>query len=171
MTATNQLSLADRNGLNAPFAALHHVALVTNDMEATVAFYKDVLGCDIAMAHRLDREDNVRHYFITVAPNTVFAFFEFPDAERPEFMEATMPKSNRHLDHVDFYVNSMDDMRALEAKLEEAGVPIKRTIGGDSIFFPDPNNIVIQVNTGPAGGKEPWPIHDDPDPAYVPPGK
>jgi catechol 2,3-dioxygenase-like lactoylglutathione lyase family enzyme len=165
MTSTgNRLSLADRNGLKAPFAALHHVALVTNDMEATVRFYRDVLGSEIAMAHRQGERD-VRHYFITVAPNTVFAFFEFPEAEMPEWQEATRPKSGRHLDHVDFYVESIDDVRRWEQRLTEHNVPIKRTIGGDSIFFHDPNNIVIQLSVGPTD-KEPWPILDDPDPAY-----
>src|SRR5690606_27115848 len=90
MTATDQLALPDRFGLKAPFAALHHVALVTNDMEATLRFYRDVLGSEIAMAHR-QGEHNVRHYFITVAPNTVFAFFEFPDAELPEYLPPTKP--------------------------------------------------------------------------------
>jgi catechol 2,3-dioxygenase-like lactoylglutathione lyase family enzyme len=165
MTSTgNRLSLADRNGLKAPFAALHHVALVTNDMEATVRFYRDVLGSEIAMAHRQGERD-VRHYFITVAPNTVFAFFEFPEAEMPEWQEATRPKSGRHLDHVDFYVESIDDVRRWEQRLTEHNVPIKRTIGGDSIFFHDPNNIVIQLSVGPTD-KEPWPILDDPEPAY-----
>lgn len=160
----NQLALADRHGLKAPFAALHHVALVTNDMEATVTFYRDVLGSEIAMAHR-QGANNVRHYFITVAPNTVFAFFEFSDAETPEWIEATRPKSNRHLDHVDFYVESRDDIDRWTARLEEHNIPIKRTIGGDSIFFQDPNNMVIQLSVGPED-KEPFPIHDDPDPAY-----
>ncbi len=165
MTSTsNRLSLPDRAGLNAPFAALHHVALVTNDMEATVKFYRDILGSEIAMAHR-QGEHNVRHYFITVAPNTVFAFFEFPDAEMPEWMEATRWKSGRHLDHVDFYVESVDDIRHWEQRLTEHGVDIKRTIGGDSIFFRDPNNMVIQLSVAPEGN-EPWPILDDPDPAY-----
>jgi len=41
--------------------------MVTNDMEKTVAFYRDVLGSEIAMAHRTGNEE-VRHYFITVAP-------------------------------------------------------------------------------------------------------
>jgi catechol 2,3-dioxygenase-like lactoylglutathione lyase family enzyme len=163
-SAGNRLSLPDRAGLKAPFAALHHVALVTNDMEKTVKFYRDVLGSEIAMAHRQgDRQ--VRHYFITVAPNTVFAFFEFPEAKMPEWLEATRPKSGRHLDHVDFYVESIDDIRYWEQRLSEHGIAIKRTIGGDSIFFHDPNNIVIQLTVGPQD-KEPWPILDDPEPAY-----
>ena len=77
------LAMPGQTALNAPFGSLHHVALVTNDMKKTVAFYRDVLGSEVAMGHRLPRTGNERHYFITVAPTTVFAFFEFPDAEMP----------------------------------------------------------------------------------------
>ena len=94
--ATTQQTItkaADQNGLPSPFAALHHVAVVTNDMKKTVAFYRDVLGSAVAMGHRLDRPGHERHYFITVAPNTVFAFFEFPDAELPAYKDATLPST------------------------------------------------------------------------------
>src|SRR5690606_33805343 len=103
MTSTANFVVPDANGLKSPFVNLHHVALVTNDMEATVAFYRDVLGSEIAMAHR-QGPHNVRHYFITVAPNAVFAFFEFPDAEMPELLPATQPKSGRSLDHICLWV-------------------------------------------------------------------
>lgn len=74
------LALPDRCGLKAPFAAIHHIVLVTNDMKRTVAFYRDVLGVEIALSHHVWATDHRRHYFITVAPNTVFAFFENPDS-------------------------------------------------------------------------------------------
>ena len=70
---------------------LHHVALVTNDMKKTVAFYRDVLGGEVVMAHRMPRPGNERHYFISVTPQAVFAFFEFPDAELPTHKGATLP--------------------------------------------------------------------------------
>ncbi len=73
----------ERDGLKAPFASVHHVALVTNDMKKTVAFYRDVLGSEVALGHRMPRPGTERHYMITVAPGTVFAFFEFPDANPP----------------------------------------------------------------------------------------
>ena len=167
MTATNQLSLADRHRLNAPFAALHHVALVTNDMEATVRFYRDVLGSEIAMAHR-QGEHNVRHYFITVAPNTVFAFFEFPDAEMPEYLPPTKPKSGRSLDHLSFFLESMDDLDAWKAKLAGHGIEYSSMeVPGmvSAIFFPDPSNIVIELMVVPDGGFN-FPMLDDPEPAY-----
>jgi catechol 2,3-dioxygenase-like lactoylglutathione lyase family enzyme len=167
MTATNQMALPDRAGLKAPFAALHHVALVTNDMEATVKFYRDILGSEIAMAHR-QGEHNVRHYFITVAPNTVFAFFEFPDAEMPEHLPPTKPKSGRSLDHISFFLNSLEELEAWKQKLEGHSIDYNgMEVPGmvSAIFFPDPNNIVIELMVVPEGGFN-FPMLDDPEPAY-----
>jgi catechol 2,3-dioxygenase-like lactoylglutathione lyase family enzyme len=164
MTATTPLSLPDHSGLKSPFAALHHVALVTNDMEKTVAFYRDVLGSEIAMAHRMNREGEERHYFITMAPNVVFAFFEFPDAELPEPLPATMPKSGRSLDHICFHVPSLEDWQEWKSRLTNAGVEVHDAGGRASFFFNDPNNIVIEVAVGSTNPG--FPIHDDPKPAY-----
>ena len=166
MTATNQLSMADRYGLKAPFAALHHVALVTNDMKATVDFYRDVLGSEIAMAHRTGAGG--RHYFITVAPNTVFAFFEFPDAEMPEYLPPTQPKSGRSLDHISFFLNSSDELDAWKKKLDGLEIEYSTMEVSEmvrAIFFPDPNNIVIELMVVPDGGFN-FPMLDDPEPAY-----
>ncbi len=160
------LSLPDREGLRAPFAMLHHVAVVTNDMPKTVAFYRDVLGSEVALAHRLDRPDAPRHYFITMAPNCVFAFFEFPEATLPEFQEATIRKTGRSLDHVCFMVPTAADLAAWHERLTRAGVPIHDYAPGGTLFFPDPNNIVIQISVAPPGGTMGFPVHDDPDPAY-----
>lgn len=165
----NPLSLPDRDGMAAPFSMLHHVAVVTNDMAKTVAFYRDVLGSEVAMAHRLSRADAPRHYFITVAPNCVFAFFEFTEAEMPPFMEATVRKSGRSLDHICFFVPTAADLAAWHERLTAAGVPIHGHEPGNTLFFPDPNNIVIQISVAPPGGKMGFPVHGDPDPAYAPP--
>jgi len=165
MSTTSRLSLPDRDGLKSPFAMLHHVAMITNDMEATVAFYRDVLGSEIALAHRLDREDEARHYFITVAPNCVFAFFEFTDAELPEFQEATLHKSGRHLDHICFFVESAEELDGWYERVTAAGVPVHGYAPGSNLFFPDPNNIIFQVSVGKPGPMG-FPVHDDPRPAY-----
>lgn len=159
------LSLPDRDGLASPFAMLHHVALITNDMPRTVAFYRDVLGSQIALAHRLDRDDQARHYFITVAPNCVFAFFEYPDATVPEFQEATTPKTGRHLDHICFFVDSAEELDAWHAKVSAAGVPVHGYSPGSNLFFPDPNNIIFQISVGMHGPMG-FPIESDPQPAY-----
>jgi catechol 2,3-dioxygenase-like lactoylglutathione lyase family enzyme len=171
MTSQSTYSLPDKNGLAAPFAALHHVALVTNDMEATVAFYRDVLGSEVAMAHRVPRPDNARHYFITVAPNTVFAFFEFPEAELPAYEPPTMPKTGRALDHISFFVENEQQLDEWKQKLDGLGIDYTEMHNPGmvrAIFFPDPNNIVIEIMVELGDGMR-FPIHADPEPAYQPP--
>ncbi len=163
------LSLPDRSGLKSPFGMLHHVALVTNDMAKTVAFYRDVLGSEIAMAHRMPRAGNERHYFITVAPNTVFAFFEFPDAVMPAHKEATLPSTGRSLDHICFAVENREQFDAWYARLTAAKVdnlsPVRQMgPGTTAFFFSDPNGIVLEVML--TGDGMHFPMHGDPDPAY-----
>ncbi len=161
--------LPDRSGLRSPFAALHHVALVTNDMKKTVAFYRDVLGAEVAMGHRLGREGNERHYFITVAPNTVFAFFEFPNAELPAYKEATLPSTGRALDHIAFFAENDAQFDMWYARLAAKGVanlsPLRDMGFVRAFFFADPNGIVLEVMAEKDGGMH-FPVLGDPDPAY-----
>jgi catechol 2,3-dioxygenase-like lactoylglutathione lyase family enzyme len=163
------LNLPDRNGLKSPFASLHHVALVTNDMKKTVAFYRDVLGSEVAMGHRIPRPGNHRHYFITVAPNTVFAFFEFPDAEMPEYKDATLPSTGRSLDHIAFFAADDAQFDGWYQRLQEANVahlsPVRDMGFVRAYFFADPNGIVLEVMAEKGPGMR-FPILDDPDPAY-----
>ncbi len=128
-TSASPLARLDRNGLKAPFAALHHVALITNDMAKTVAFYRDVLGSEMAMSHRMPRDANERHYFITVAPNVVFAFFEFPDAEVPEYQPPMIHKTGRAFDHVAFLVPDEAAFTAMYTRLHGAGGQPERDPG------------------------------------------
>jgi catechol 2,3-dioxygenase-like lactoylglutathione lyase family enzyme len=166
MTSATTFVVPDASGLKSPFINLHHVALVTNDMQRTVAFYRDVLGSEIAMAHRTG-DEYVRHYFITVAPNTVFAFFEFPEAEMPELLPATRPKSGRSLDHICLWVEDEVAWDRFHDHLVSHSIDVTRAEGRKSLFFSDPNNIVIEVTH--ASWKPGYPLHDDPDPAYEPP--
>jgi len=159
----------DANGLQSPFAAIHHVALVTNDMKKTVAFYRDVLGSQVAMGHRLPRAGNERHYFITVAPNTMFAFFEFPDAELPAHKDATLASTGRALDHIAFFAGSNEQFDTWYQRLTEAKVahlsPIRDMGIVRAFFFDDPNGITLEVMAGKGEGMH-FPVLDDPDPAY-----
>ena len=159
----------------APFASLHHVALVTNDMKKTVAFYRDLLGGEVVMAHRMPRPGNERHYFIRVTPAAVFAFFEFPDAELPAHKEATLPSTGRALDHIAFFAPSEAAFAEWYSRLEAADVAHLTSIrtmgiGIRAFFFTDPNGIVLEVMSPPPSGDPArfpaTPILDDPDPAY-----
>lgn len=168
-TAQPALALPDRWGLKAPFTAIHHVALVTNDMKKTVAFYRDILGAQIAMSHRLSGSDRRRHYFITVAPNTVFAFFETPEAELPAYQPPIQPKTGRALDHIAFFVESEAALEAWHACLRSQVSHLSeiQTLHDmvRAFFFADLNGIVLEVMAETPKGLD-FPSLGDPDPAY-----
>ena len=175
MDSVASATTCEQASANGPFAALHHVALVTNDMKKTVAFYRDVLGGQVLLAHRMPRPGNERHYFISVTPSTVFAFFEFPDAELPAYKDATLPSTGRALDHIAFFAPSEEKFNEWYRRLGEAGVAQlgavrSMGIGIRAFFFADPNGIVLEVMSPPASGDTSrFPataILDDPDPAY-----
>ena len=156
----------DRFGVRAPFKAPHHIALVTNDMAKTVAFYRDVLGAEVAMTHRMPRDGRERHYFITIAENTVLAFFEFPDAELPEFVPPTRKKTGRALDHLAFFVEDRKTLDAWHDYLTDKVDNLTEILDLDLVhafFFSDPNGIVLEV-MAEQEGKMQFPQYHDGDP-------
>ena len=163
------LTLPDRWGLKAPFAAVHHVALVTNDMSKTVSFYCDVLGAQVAMSHRLPGGDGRRHYFITIAPNTVLAFFETPDAELPAYQPPIKAKSGRALDHIAFFVENDAVLETWHARLQGKVNHLSEIVNLEGMvrafFFADPNGIVLEVMAETSKGFA-FPSLNDPAPAY-----
>lgn len=167
-SAQQPLALPDRWGLKAPFAAVHHIALVTNNMKKTVDFYRDVLGAQIAMSHRMPAGDGRRHYFITVAPNTVLAFFETPEAQLPPYQPPIRAKTGRALDHIAFFVEDDAALEAWHTRLQgqvDNLSPINDLGLVRAFFFSDPNGIVLEVMAETEKGMQ-FPSLDDPDPAY-----
>ena len=61
---------------------INHLAMVTNDMEKTVRFYRDVMGFPLVGAIGNDPNGlRARHYFFETGPNSTIAFFEWEGAE------------------------------------------------------------------------------------------
>ena len=64
---------------------VHHLALTTNDMDATVRFYHGVLGMRIVATIATD---SFRHYFFEIGPGATVAFFEFSGVDVGTHREA-----------------------------------------------------------------------------------
>src|SRR3954465_11450417 len=59
------------------WSGINHLALVTNDMDATVRFYHGVLGARLAAPVGTPE---FRPYFFDFGPHCTVAFFEYADA-------------------------------------------------------------------------------------------
>ena len=58
---------------------INHMVLLTNDMEKTVRFYRDLLGFQlVAAVGNVPGGYPHRHYFFEVGADTTLAFMEWP---------------------------------------------------------------------------------------------
>src|SRR5438105_13413029 len=76
---------------------VHHLALCTDDMKATVDFYVDVLGMPLVHAMKVPPGlgtgpgnrgnppyEEIRHYFFDMGNDSLLAFFEIPRGAQPK---------------------------------------------------------------------------------------
>ncbi len=125
---------------------INHLAFITEDMEKTIRFYRDLLGMELesGIGH-----DGYRHYFFRLGQAQV-AFFEYEGA-RPMVRKFHGAKTQEPLgfDHVSFTVASREGLFALKDKLEAAGVEVSGAVDHGiiwSIYFFDHNNIPLEVS-------------------------
>ena len=153
---------------------INHMAMVTNDMEKTVRFYRDIMGFPLVAA--IGGNPNglrARHYFFETGPNSTIAFFERASAEdfhKPAGLEAA---GRIQFDHVSFDVETEDELLDLQTRLNDAGQEVTTVIDHNfihSIYFHDFSGIALEASvwitnpTGKAPDHSNKNIFNDPNP-------
>ena len=97
MTATEEAT--GEHATTPAWSGINHLALITNDMDATVRFYHGVLGAPIAATVGTPE---FRHYFFEFGPQCTVAFFEYANLSIEPFTKpAGVPDPRAtQLDHV-----------------------------------------------------------------------
>ena len=112
------------------YQGINHVALVTNDMDQTVRFYRDVLGMRVVVTFARDINGQpVRHYFFMLDAASCLSFFEFPGVELPPRKDAGIPASGRQFDHVSIGVDSEQKLLEIQERARKAGMQVCRYAG------------------------------------------
>ncbi len=132
------------------YQGVNHLAMVTNDMEKTVRFYRDVLGMDVVgtIGGEVGGKP-MRHYFFSLGTGSCIAFFEWTDVELPASKPSGEPASGRQFDHVSIGVESEEDLLGLQKRARAAGVPASDLVDHGamrSIYFEDPNGISLEFS-------------------------
>ncbi|MDB5872853.1 MAG: Glyoxalase/bleomycin resistance protein/dioxygenase [Ramlibacter sp.] len=132
---------------------MHHLALCTNNMEETVRFWTQVLGCPVVTTLHLPPVDpfagltwgdlaDKKHYFFDIGNGDRIAFFDLKD-ETPE----TKNKGFAH--HVALGVQSEPALLDAKKHLESHGVKVSDVIDHlfcKSIYFSDPNGVYMEYS-------------------------
>ena len=133
------------------FKGINHLALVTEDMDKTVRFYRDVLGMPL-VATTGNQPDlyPYRHYFFALGEGNTIAFFEWPGMVEEFHKPAGTPVRGRvQFDHVSFNVENEEALLELKTRLEQNKVEVTRVVDHriiHSIYFTDPNGIALEAS-------------------------
>lgn len=127
---------------------VNHLALITNDMDATVRFYDGVLGMRL-VAHL--GNESFRHYFFECGPQNTIAFFEYARHPVDAFAKpAGIPDPRAvQFDHLSFNVADERALESMQARLKEHGCEVTDVIDHGfvrSIYFTDPNGIALEAS-------------------------
>jgi catechol 2,3-dioxygenase-like lactoylglutathione lyase family enzyme len=133
---------------NPRWRGINHLALVTNDMDATVRFYHGVLGAPLVATIGTS---GFRHYFFDFGPEQTLAFFEYRDIEVEEFAKPAGVPDPRAMqfDHLSFNLPDEHALEALRDRLQEHGCEVTEVVDHDimrSIYFTDPNGIALEAS-------------------------
>ena len=140
MAVEPQQILTSKGGATGKLVGISHLAMMCKDMDATVRFYRDVLGLRIIATNgaaplmRRDSEVPIfrRQYFMEMPNGDGVTFYEIPDS--PDVREVSPPIGNLwpgetedpetpcKLDHFAFSVATREDLDWFANRLTEAGV-------------------------------------------------
>jgi len=129
------------------YTGINHLAMVTGDMDATIRFWRDLLGMRLVtgLGH-----PGYRHYFFEITGHDMIAFFEWPGVEPIDEKDHGFPvKGKAAFDHISFEVAGEDDLWELKDKFEAADVWCSEVVDHGfihSIYTFDPNNIAIEFS-------------------------
>lgn len=136
-----------------PTRGVDHLALVTDDMPATMDFYTRVLGMQLVHVRRVpfapDRGqppyDDLRHYFFNMGGDQLLAFFEYPGD-----VAWTDRDHLGGMQHIAFNVKR-EELDDLVEHVRTCGVDVAGPFSlGDrfwSAYFYDPNGIRLELAT------------------------
>ncbi len=131
----------------AKYTGINHLAMATGDMDATVRFWRDLLGMRLVAG--LGRP-GYRHYFFEISGHDMIAFFEWEGVEKGQLKDHGVPvKGPFTFDHVSIEVESDHDLWEIKDKLEAADIWVSEVIDHGfihSIYAFDPNNIPIEFS-------------------------
>ncbi|MGD1218662.1 VOC family protein [Streptomyces krungchingensis] len=123
---------------------VHHVALLSSDVERTVRFYQGVLGFPLTeMIENRDYKGST-HFFFDLGHGNLLAFFDFPGLDLGPYQEVL-----GGLHHLAISVDP-DTWRQLRERLDAAGVEYAEE-SSTSVYFRDPDGVRVELLAEPLG--------------------
>jgi len=127
---------------------VHHLALITTDMDRTVRFYHGVLGARLVITIATP---SFRHYFFEFDQGNTVAFFEYIGQPVESYAKpAGVPYPQAaQFDHLSLALADEDALLRLRDRLKEHNCEVTDVVDHGtlrSIYFSDPNGIALEAS-------------------------
>lgn len=123
---------------------LHHVALLSSDVERTVRFYQGILGFPLTEIFENRDYRGSNHFFFDIGNGNLLAFFDFPGLDLGPYAEVL-----GGLHHLAISVEP-EKWELAKQRLDEEGVEYLLE-SGTSIYFRDPDGARVELIADPLG--------------------
>ncbi len=120
---------------------VHHLVLISSDLDATVAFYTQVLNMRLVKVV-VNRDDPTStHIFLDMGGGNLLAFFDFP-----EHGAAPVVRGIGAMHHVALKATP-EQYKALFARLKTQGIDysLHGSEQAGSVYIRDPDNALIEI--------------------------
>lgn len=120
---------------------VHHLVLISSDLEATVRFYTQVLNMRLVKVVENRDDPTSTHIFLDMGGGNMLAFFDFP-----EHGDAPVVRGIGAMHHVALKA-SASQYKALFTRLKEQGIEhsLHGTEEAGSVYLRDPDNALIEI--------------------------
>ncbi len=123
---------------------VHHVALVSSNVEQTIRFYQEVLEFPLTELFENRDYHGSTHFFFDIGHENALAFFDFPGLDVGPYAEVL-----GGLHHLAISVEP-EKWARLKGKLDDLGIEYAH-IHGTSIYFRGPDGERLELIADPLG--------------------
>ncbi|MPZ73476.1 MAG: VOC family protein [Nitriliruptorales bacterium] len=131
-------------GVQSSARGVHHVVLLSSNVERTVRFYQDTLGFPLTEIFENRDYRGSSHFFFDLGNGNLLAFFDFPGLDLGTYAEVL-----GGLHHVAISMEP-EQWEQARQRLDDTGVEYRRE-SGTSIYFKDPDGARIELIADPLG--------------------
>jgi catechol 2,3-dioxygenase-like lactoylglutathione lyase family enzyme len=123
---------------------LHHLALISSDVEQTIAFYQGILGFPLTEVMENRDYAGSTHFFFDIGNGNGLAFFDFPGLDLGPYAEVL-----GGLHHVAISM-TRESWEHAHVRLKDAGIEVLEE-SGTSLYFRDPDGVRLELIAEPLG--------------------
>jgi len=121
---------------------VHHVALISGDVERTTRFYQELLGFPLTTMFENRDLPGSTHFFFDIGNGNTIAFFDLPGVDPGPYAEVL-----GGLHHLAISME-VEHWTAAKARLDDAGIPYDH-VDGTSIYFRGPDGERLELIADP----------------------